>query len=84
MHPYISFFFWFFPFQFLGGEEDLVRGWWEVVWEVVWEAIIPSLFILFLFVSVLFVIRIFLFNLRIIGRGRLVRDRQEARSWESG
>ena len=26
LHPYISFFFWFFPFQFLGGEEDLEEG----------------------------------------------------------
>ena len=54
------------------------------IWRVVWEVVMSSLFFLFLFVSVLFVLRIFLFNLRIIGRGRLVRDRQEARSWESG
>ena len=54
------------------------------VWRVVWEVVMSSLFFLFPFVSVLFFIRIFLFNLRIIGRGRLVRNRQEARRWESG
>ena len=41
-------------------------------------------FLLLLFISVLFFICIFRFNFRIIGRGRLVRDRQVARSWESG
>ena len=64
----------------------IVEERWRKIWRgrVVWEVVMSSLFFLFLFVSVLFVIRIFLFNLRIIGGRRLVRDRQEARSWESG
>ena len=48
---------------------------------VVWEAVISSLFFLLLFISMLFVIQISRFNIRIIGRGRLVRGWQVARSW---
>ena len=47
------------------------RRWW---WVVVWEAVISALFFRFLFISMLFVIRI-------IGRGRLMRGWQVARSW---
>ena len=47
------------------------RRWW---WVVVWEAVISALFFRLLFISMLFVIRI-------IGRGRLVRGWQVARSW---